>query len=145
LTWTVRKLGFPENAIYQSWFADEELSYRISITPTWFDYVTQTPDVFAWMIFQDQMPAAVVQFGQQPYPALAISMNPLLRGQGLCITVIRLVLDLPELRPFDKIYGFIEPDNIASLRCVEKAGFSRISDTPDADGMLEFVFTRQPK
>ena len=142
MTWTIRRLGIPEYMIYLAWFNDAELSRRISITPTWFEYVTQTPGVFSWMIFRDQMPAAEVSFSEQPFPSLAIAMNPILRGQGLCASVIRLVLDLPELRPFDQIYGFIEPDNSASLRCVEKAGFSRISDTPDDDGMFEFVFTR---
>ena len=74
---------------------------------------------------------------------LGISINPVLRGQGLCVTVLRLVLDQAEVRQFDAIYGQIEPDNFASLRCVKKAGFSRVNDLPDADGMLEFVFTRQ--
>jgi RimJ/RimL family protein N-acetyltransferase len=94
------------------------------------------------MIFRNQMPAAVVQFGEQPRPAIAIAMNPLFRGQGLCVSLIRLTLDQPELRHFDAIYGFIEPDNLASLRCVEKAGFSRVSDILDTDGMFEVVFTR---
>lgn len=142
MTWAVRRVGIPEYTIYRTWFEDAELSRRLSITPTWFDYVTQTAGVDAWIIFRKQVPAAVVQFGEQPRPAIAIAMNPLLRGQGLCISVIRLTLDQPELRHLDAIYAFIEPDNLASLRCAEKAGFSRVSDVPDADGMFEVVFTR---
>lgn len=142
MTWTVRKFGVSEYAIYQSWFSDEELSRRISITPTWFEYVTQTPGVFAWMIFRDRLPIAEVSFGEQPFPALSIAMNPALRGQGLCVPVLRFVLDQPELRRFDAIYGFIEPDNLASLNCVQKAGFSRTSDKLDEDSMIEVVFSR---
>ena len=93
--------------------------------------------------FHNQKPVAVVQFGESPCPALSISMNPLVRGQGLCLHVLRLVLDQPELRRFRAIYGFIEPDNLASLRCVENAGFTRVSDRPDIDGMFKVVFTRQ--
>lgn len=142
MTWTVRKFGISEYAIYRSWFDDAELSRRISITPTWFEYVTQTPGVTAWMIFRDQMPVAEVSFGEQPFPSLAMSMNPTLRGQGLCASVIRLVLDLPELRRFDKIFGAIEPDNFASLNCVLKAGFYRTSDGLDEDDLIEVVFSR---
>ena len=142
MTWTVRKFSLAEYAIYQSWFADEELSRRISIAPTWFDYVTQTPGVFAWMIFQNKMPAAVIQFGDLPYPALAIAMNPILRGQGLCAPTLRFVLDQPELRRLGRIYGAIEPDNFASLNCVRKAGFSRTSDELDDDGLIPVVFSR---
>lgn len=142
MTWTVRRLGISEYVIYLSWHDDAELSSRISITPTWFDYVTHTAGVFAWMIFHNQMSAAVVSFDEHPQPSISIALNPILRGKGLCVPALRLVLDQPELRSFDAIYGFIEPDNIASLRCVEKAGFSRISDFPDADGMFEVVFKR---
>ena len=142
MTWTIRRLGIPEYMIYLAWFNDAELSRRISITPTWFEYVTQTPGVFSWMIFRDQMPAAEVSFSEQPFPSLAIAMNPILRGQGLCASVIRLVLDLPELRRFEKIFGAIEPDNFASLNCVLKAGFSRTSDGLDEDGLIEVVFSR---
>lgn len=142
MTWTVRKFGISEYAIYRSWFDDVELARRISITPTWFEYITQTPGVTAWMIFRDQMPVAEVSFGEQPFPSLAMSMNPILRGQGLCASVIRLVLDLPELRRFDKIFGAIEPDNFASLNCVLKAGFNRTSDSLDEDGLIEVVFSR---
>ena len=94
------------------------------------------------MIFRDQMPVAEVSFSEQPYPSLAMAMNPILRGQGLCVSVIRLVLDQPELRCFDKIFGAIEPDNFASLNCVLKAGFSRTSDRLDEDGLIEVVFSR---
>jgi RimJ/RimL family protein N-acetyltransferase len=142
LTWTVRKFGISECAIYRSWFDDPELARRISITPTWFEYVTQTPGVTAWMIFRDQMPVAVIQFEEQPYPSLDIAINPVLRGQGLCASMIRLVLDLPELRRFDKIFGAIEPDNFASLNCVLKAGFYRTSGGLDEDGLIEVVFSR---
>ena len=142
MTWTVRRLGIPEYTIYRSWFDDAELARRISITPTWFEYVTQTPSVFAWMIFRNQIPAAVVQFEEQPYPSLDIAMNPVLRGQGLCACVFRLILDHPVTRRFDKIFGAIEPNNFASLNCVRTVGFSRISNALDDDGLIEVVFSR---
>lgn len=88
------------------------------------------------------MPVAEVSFSEQPFPSLAMSMNPILRGRGLCASVIRLVLDLPELRRFDKIFGAIEPDNFASLNCVKKAGFCRTSDGLDEDGLIEVMFSR---
>jgi RimJ/RimL family protein N-acetyltransferase len=142
VTWIVRKLGIPEYAIYQTWFNDAELSRRISITPQWFDYVTQTPGESAWMIFRDKTPVAVIQFGEQPRPAMSLAVNPLLRSQGWCVQVIWLALEQPELQRFDAIYGYIEPDNVPSLRCVERAGFVRTSDEPDEDGLFEVVFNR---
>lgn len=142
MTWTIRRLGIPEYTIYLSWYYDAELARRMSITPTGFEYISQTDGVAVWMISRNQIPASVVQFEEHPFPNLSISMNPVLRGQGLCASVLRLVLDLPALRRFDKIFGAIEPDNFASLNCVRKAGFSRMSNELDDDGLVGVVFSR---
>jgi RimJ/RimL family protein N-acetyltransferase len=140
MTLIARLLGPAEYATYMSWRADAELAARLSIGSSWFAYVSETPGVYAWMIFDDELPVAVVQFGADPFPSLSVAINPVLRGRGLCRPVLRFVLDLPELEPFEMVYGFVEPDNSASLRCA--AALGEIDETPDDDGLLRVTFSR---
>ena len=67
-------------------------------------------------------------------------MAPPARGRGLCTRALRLILDWHTERP---VWLTTHPDNAASQRVAEKAGFRRVGlvphDPPFRDGTAEAV------
>ncbi|BCM94285.1 hypothetical protein IAD21_06188 [Abditibacteriota bacterium] len=90
-----------------------------------------------WVVFKQQTPVALIDV--EPYDddtaGFAFVVAPELRRGGIG-TQLLLALDaLPELRDVRCFIGGVEPQNLASRRCLEKAGF-QIADTPDDEEML---------
>lgn len=114
----------------RSWFADQELSSRLSYpTAEWFSYVTGTDVAHCWIAEQGNKPIAQLQVDHLPgEPAhLDITVRPNLRGKGLGQSVLSAFLIGPG-KVYSILVGHIEPDNFASLQCCQKCGFS-LSDT----------------
>jgi RimJ/RimL family protein N-acetyltransferase len=128
----------------RSWFADAELSRRLSYpTVEWFSYVTGTDAARCWIAVRQSEAIAQLQVDHHPgEPAyLDIAIRPDLRGKGLGRAVLSAFLDGPG-KACPVLIGHIEPDNAASLRCFQNCGFS-LSDTVDEDGMIKAEFRRR--
>ncbi len=69
------------------------------------------------------------------YEALAV--RPDLCGKGFGTAMLQALLATPEAKQAKNISGGVDPENLASVRCHEKAGFLPQSDGPDYEG---FVF-----
>jgi RimJ/RimL family protein N-acetyltransferase len=91
-----------------------------------------------WVV-QDQQgePCALVDVG--PYDdgtaGLAFVVAPHRRGQGLGAQVLLALEGREALRGVHTIIGGVEPDNLASRRCLAQAGYA-VAGEPDDEGML---------
>ena len=70
--------------------------------------------------------------------SIAFVIDPALRGGGLGRAMIATLTDQPELRLVELFEAGVEPENIASRRCLEAAGFRLRSVEPDFEGMLYY-------
>lgn len=124
----------------RSWFADEELSRRLSFpTDEWFSYVTTTDTVRCWLALADNRIIAQIQVDRAglDHGYLDFFLRPDLRGQGRGADVLTQFLSGPG-RSYPVLEGVIEPDNLASIACFRRCGFS-ISSGPDADGFFQAI------
>ena len=62
------------------------------------------------------------------------------RKKGFGKLVLEATLQLSDFKNYKQLDAFIDPLNIASIRCFEKAGFQKIKDEADEDGMLQFSY-----
>lgn len=67
--------------------------------------------------------------------AIAIVVAPTRRARGVARRLLSGLLDLPELRPVERLTGAVEPENVACRRALAAAGFT-IASTVDDEGML---------
>lgn len=70
--------------------------------------------------------------------SIAFVVDPDLRRRGLGRAMIGALLRQAELLSIILFEAGVEPDNVASLRCLGAAGFRLGSDQPDWEGMLYY-------
>jgi RimJ/RimL family protein N-acetyltransferase len=70
--------------------------------------------------------------------AIAFVVDPEQRRRGLGQAMIAALLSRPELRHTQLFEAGVEPENIASRRCLEASGFRLRSERPDFEGMLQY-------
>jgi RimJ/RimL family protein N-acetyltransferase len=75
--------------------------------------------------------------------SIAFVVAPVLRGRGLGRAMIAAMLARLELRDVELFEAGVEPQNIASRRCLEAAGFELRSPEPDFEGMLYYCCWRR--
>jgi ribosomal protein S18 acetylase RimI-like enzyme len=71
--------------------------------------------------------------------AIAFAVDPEQRGRGLGRAMIAALMRHPDLEPVELFEAGVEPDNAASRRCLEAAGFRIQSEQPDFEGMLYYL------
>jgi RimJ/RimL family protein N-acetyltransferase len=143
---TFRIMGEQELAELRAWFNDPELNRRISYpTDEWFAYVTDTPNVFAWTVFDADTAVGMsqVDLADDSRAYFDFAVKPDLRGHGYGRYILSQLVDQPELSAVTMLLGYVEPDNLASRRCLSSAGYHNPNETPDADGLIEFIYTRR--
>jgi RimJ/RimL family protein N-acetyltransferase len=74
--------------------------------------------------------------------AIAFVIAPQLRRQGLGRAVVRALMRRPELRFVELFEAGVDPENVASRRCLEAAGFQLRAADPDAEGMVYYLAGR---
>jgi RimJ/RimL family protein N-acetyltransferase len=123
-----------------TWFEDDMLRDALSLpTRQWFDYVTTTPQVWAWMAYEEDAPIGFVQLDESGDEGhIAFAVNPVLRQAGNGTRMLNAVARLPEVSKLSRLVAYVEPWNVASQRCLLKAGFTRRSESLDEDGMMVF-------
>ncbi len=73
-----------------------------------------------------------------PTGSIAFVVDPDVRRRGLGRAMITAVTHRPELRFVELFEAGVEPENTASRRCLEAAGFHLRSQWPDFEGMLYY-------
>lgn len=124
---------------YRAWFADEELSRRISYPDDiWFEHV-RNPENACWAILDPtEKLIAVVQVDREETTGyLDIAIRPDLRRHGLGAAVLRGFVEGPG-HAYEIVEGRISPDNEAARALVHRCGFSILPD-PDEDGFVRAV------
>jgi RimJ/RimL family protein N-acetyltransferase len=69
-------------------------------------------------------------------------VDPELRGLGYCPAMITAMIAMPELAHVELFGAGVEPDNVASVRCLIKTGFSVEDSDPDWEGFVYYLMRR---
>ena len=77
-----------------------------------------------------------------PSMGLSLVVDPARRRQGYGTATIHATVAHPDLSDIRLFFGGVEADNIASIRCLTKAGFRLRSPEPDSEGMLYYSWER---
>lgn len=78
-----------------------------------------------------------------PSAGFVLVVDPARRGQGYGMAAIHAVVAHPDLSHVCLFFGGVEADNIASIRCLTKAGFRLRSPEADFEGMLYYSHERE--
>jgi ribosomal protein S18 acetylase RimI-like enzyme len=130
-------------ALFKTWFTDPAIKQRIAFpTDQWFDYVRSTPDVYAWMIFDGEIPVGYVQLDVEGdnCGSAAFAVRSEYRGQGYGKRILSELVNRQEVIGLNSIEGYVEVDNISGQQCLISAGFQQVNTLPDKDGMIKFVY-----
>jgi RimJ/RimL family protein N-acetyltransferase len=90
-----------------------------------FDYVQSEPNYFIWIAREDEnsIGAAFMEVDPNQAQSFGFMVNPELRGRGYGQSVLHTLMAQPETALVVEWKVGIEPDNIASQRCVAPVGF----------------------
>ncbi|MGH3445887.1 MAG: GNAT family N-acetyltransferase, partial [Nocardioidaceae bacterium] len=69
-------------------------------------------------------------------------VDPPRRRQGYATAMICAVMAMPELADIALFAAGVEPANVASARCLTKAGFRAQRDEPDWEGIIYYIKRR---
>jgi L-amino acid N-acyltransferase YncA len=83
---------------------------------------------------------ADVELYEHGTAGLAVVVDPSRRGLGVGRSIIRAVASRPELACTRVLRGGVEPENRASVRCLEAVGFQAESQKPDEEGFIYFAY-----
>jgi RimJ/RimL family protein N-acetyltransferase len=133
---TVRRLEAEQLDEIRTWYDDAELARRLTHpTDEWYAAISAEGQQ-CWVVLDDSdTPVAKMQVdreGDVGYIALAV--KPELRGCGIGSAALSAFITGPG-RQYSILEGRIEPDNAASIACVQKCGF-RMLDELDDDGFM---------
>ena len=73
-----------------------------------------------------------------PTGSIAFAVDPQARGRGLGRAMLAALVRAPELASVAVFEAGVEPENVASRRCLEAARFALAADEPDAEGILYY-------
>ena len=130
-------------SVIRSWFNDPELKHRIEYpTDIWFHFVSTEPNIYSWIIEEDDRPVGQLQLdvddSQTGY--IGIYVNPALRRQGYGKRILQSLFARPEVAPLNKIMAPAEIDNLASQACLKSVGFLQEESELEEDGFFSFVY-----
>jgi RimJ/RimL family protein N-acetyltransferase len=74
--------------------------------------------------------------------SVAFVIDPALRNQGHGRSMIRALVGRRELSEVRMFEAGVEPENLASVRCLVAAGFRPHNNDPDFEGMLYYMLSR---
>ncbi|WP_018466988.1 GNAT family N-acetyltransferase [Calidithermus timidus] len=133
--------------LIEAWFEDPELARRLSPPDAaWWLLQHGTPGVELWLAWQGQEAVGYLQGEPDEHDPttfhFAFAVRPDLRGRGYGRRMLQAMLEHPNLARFRRFVASVEPDNQASLRCLESQGFTPRSLEPDESGFLALGYAR---
>ena len=117
-----------------------EVSQFISIGDNYFHYVTNTPYVYFYKVYEGNSLIGSIHL-EKPDNVLYmdILVFPEFQGRGYGTKIIKdIQRDLFDLN-YERIEVSVDENNFASLNLFRNAGFTFVSQE---DGMLDFVYTK---
>jgi RimJ/RimL family protein N-acetyltransferase len=93
------------------------------------------------LAIEDGSPVALldVETYQDGTAGFAFVVDPGRRGRGVCRQAALALVARLAKAGVHGLFGGVEPANLASIRCLEAAGFKSSSGQPDAEGFLQFA------
>jgi RimJ/RimL family protein N-acetyltransferase len=127
----------------QEWYADSDLSDELDgdDLPHQFANMQSDPKYWAWIACVEDEPVGFVWFEivEDGIGNESLGIRPDVRNRGYGSAMLRSLAATPEARRAVVIVAHIYPENVASIRCHEKAGFVCENEEPDDEGFLRFV------
>jgi len=95
----------------------------------------------AWLVEMDNAPVGLVdaESYEDDTVGIALIVAPAYRSCSVGRRTLEAVAGQLVEEGMREIFGGVEVDNVASIRCMEAAGFTRRSNEPDAEGFLYFA------
>lgn len=131
------------------WHIDEELSRRFAGTE-WpkklWEILQRDNQRRCWIAWSNGERMGYVDWEMHPNEHLAwigLAVKPERRGKGWGAEILRAFLLTDDAQAYSDIRAGIEPDNEASVRCFSSAGFTPMSDKPDEEGIVDYVYRRR--
>ena len=72
-------------------------------------------------------------------------VDPARRRRGYATAMIEQLMALPELEDVEMFTAGVEPENAASVRALAKAGLHPLRAEPDSEGIVYFIWRREPE
>jgi len=96
----------------------------------------------ALVVLEGGEPRALIDFERydDSSAGLGIVVEPSVRGRGVGRLALHFLLGSDRMTGVARAFAGIEPDNIASIRCFEGAGFVRESQEPDEEGIVYYSY-----
>jgi len=109
---------------------------------TWYASRLADPGTSIWIVESGGEPVGTVRIeARGEEDDFSIALSPGARGRGIGTAAVRLAAQRHgEARPGKRLVALIRPDNDASVRAFERAGFSQ-AGTREVDGVSILVFT----
>ena len=130
-----------DDAETRRWLGDRRwpsMILRLAASPRMEHRGRRIHDRHAWIVEEDDAPAGLVdvEVYRDGTAALAFLIAPSRRGRGVGRRALHAVAEQLAGGRIREVYGGVEANNAASIRCMESAGFIRRSNEPDAEGFL---------
>lgn len=148
-----KKLKKAHQSILQEWFKDKATRKHLGgMLPleNCVNYMLSSVDTLPYFVFENETPIGMVDLefdsksvcreGREKKASISLLINPNLRKKGLGTFLLNTILQLDCCKNCTHLDAFIDPDNIASIKCFQKAGFIKMNKTPDKDGMFLFSY-----
>jgi RimJ/RimL family protein N-acetyltransferase len=98
-------------------------------------------DRHAWIIEEGDIRVGMidVEIYDNRTAGLALVVAPVRRGRGVGRRALAAIATQLAADGVWEVFGGVETDNVASIRCMEAAGFTCRSPEPDAEGFVYFA------
>jgi RimJ/RimL family protein N-acetyltransferase len=77
-----------------------------------------------------------------PCAGIAYVVDPSVRRRGYGVAVLAALVRAPEVVAIELFAAGVEPNNVASVACLRRAGFVALEPKPDFEGMIYYVMRR---
>jgi RimJ/RimL family protein N-acetyltransferase len=134
-----------QRSIFASWFEDKETARWLGYPDNeWLEYVTRTPDCFAWMVYEGDIPVAEIDyyFDGDEVGGLCFAVNPTLRRQGFARKMLEEFMGREAFKEVRCFRAWVDHENEVSCRLLESSGFTVLVTQPDDQGYLGYVLER---
>jgi len=141
-----KKIRKEHQSIFQEWFKDKATQKHLGgMLPleNCINYMISNTDTLAYLVFENETPIGMVDIEMDPLEktaSISLLINPNFRKKGLGTFLLETTLQLDCFKNYTRLDAFIEPKNVASIKCFQKVGFQKINKKPDEDGMFCFSY-----
>ena len=141
-----KKIKKAHQSILQEWLKDKATRKHLGgMLPLedCINYMISNIDTLAYFVFKNEMPIGMVDvefYPSEKTTSLSLLINPNFRKKGIGTFILKTTLQLDCFKNYTRLDAFIEPENIASIKCFQNAGFQKMNEELDEDGMFCFAY-----